>query len=112
MERKRITRCHLKREERRRVAERCEASGLARSEFARRHRIPLSSLQRWLHEFRNSPKESPTVVFQEVAVCPPETASTPQAWAMEIIGPDGVMVRCRERLSIEELVQLVRGRAC
>jgi transposase-like protein len=59
MELERITRRYLKPEERRQIAERCESSGLSRSEFARRHWISLSSLQRWLSEARNAPKEVP-----------------------------------------------------
>ncbi len=70
MEPERITRCYLKPEERRRIAERCESSGLSRSEFARRHQISLSSLERWLSEARNAPKEVPAVVFREVTVSP------------------------------------------
>jgi hypothetical protein len=35
-------------EERRRIAERCESSGLSQREFARRHRLSLSSPRRWL----------------------------------------------------------------
>ncbi|MBM3458437.1 MAG: transposase [Armatimonadetes bacterium] len=107
----RPTRRHLKPDERRRVAERCESSGLAGSEFARRHGIPLSSLRRWVRELRNTPKESPAVVFHEVAVCPPWTGSA-SPWAVEIVGRDGVTVRCRERLPVEELARLLRGGAC
>ena len=108
----RRTRQHLKPDQRLRIAERCENSGLAPSEFASRHRIPVSSLQRWLRELRNTPKETPAAVFREVAVCPPLAGSASQPWALEIVGPDGMTVRCRERLSIEDLACLLRGRGC
>jgi transposase-like protein len=75
MELERITRRYLKPEQRRRIAERCERSGLTRSEFARRHGISLSSLQRWLSEARAAPKEVPAVVFREVTVSPPLSAA-------------------------------------
>jgi len=112
MKPERVTRRHLKPEERRRVAELCDRSGLTRGEFAKRHGISLSSLQRWLSEARSALGDVPAVVFREVAVCPPLTASVLPAWAVEIVGPDGVTVRCRERLPIEELTQLLRGRPC
>jgi transposase-like protein len=112
MDIERITRRHRNLEERRRLAEHCESSGLSRNEFARRYRISLSSLQRWLAEVRSASKEVPAVVFREVAVCPPLTVSTSTAWAIEIVSPDGITVRCREGLSVEDLSRLLRGQAC
>ena len=58
------------------------------------------------------PKEVPAVVFREVAVSPALTASALPAWSVEVVGPDSVTVRSRERLSIEDLARLLRGRAC
>jgi transposase-like protein len=112
MEPERVARRHLKPEERRRIAELCERSGLTQSEFAKRHGISLSSLQRWLSEARSAPGEVPAVVFREVAVSPLQAASASPAWAVEIVGQDGVTVRFRERLPIEELTPLLRGRPC
>lgn len=112
MKLERIARRYRKLEERRRIADRCETSGLSRSEFARRQRISLSSLQRWLAEARNVPKEVPAVVFREVAVSSPLTVSAPLAWAVEIVSPDGVTVRCRDGLSGDDLSRLLRGPRC
>jgi hypothetical protein len=108
----RITRRYRKLEERRRIAERCESSALGRSEFARLHQISLSSLQRWLAEARNATKEVPAVVFREVAVSPPLTVSASTAWAVEIVSPDGVTLRCRDGLSVDDLSRLLRGPRC
>jgi hypothetical protein len=112
MEPERITRRYLKPEERRRIAEHCESSGLSQSEFARRHRLSLSNLQRWLAEARNAPKKVPAVVFREITVSPSPVAASSPGWAVEVVGPDGMTVRCREGLSIEDLARLLRGRAC
>jgi len=112
MEPERVVRRHLKPGERRRIAELCERSGLSHSEFAKRHGYSPSSLQRWLSEARSAPGDVPAVVFREVEVSPSLTVSTSAAWAIEVVGPDGVTVRCRERLSVEELAQLLKGRAC
>ncbi len=112
MKLERIARRHLKPEERLRIAQRCQSSGLSQSEFARRHRISLSSLQRWLTEARNPTKEVPGVAFQEVKIAPSVAEAIPSVWAMEIVGPDGMTVRCRDGLSLEDLTGLLRGRAC
>jgi hypothetical protein len=99
-------------EERRRIAELCESSGVAPRDFARQHRIPLSSLQRWLAEARSARKEVPAVIFHEVSVSPRLGISASCAWAVEIVGPDGMTVRCRDGLSIDDLSLLLRGPRC
>ena len=112
MKLERTPRRHLKPQERLRIAERCQSSGLSQSEFARRCRISLSSLQRWLAEARDSSKEVPGVAFQEVKIAPLVEGVISSVWAMEIVSPDGMTVRCRDGLSLEDLVGLLRGRGC
>lgn len=112
MKPERTTRRHLKPQERLRIAERCQGSGLSQSEFARRYRVSLSSLQRWLAEARNPAKEVPVVAFQEVRIAPLVAGAIPSVWAMEIVSPDGMTVRCRDGLSLKDLAGLLRGRAC
>jgi hypothetical protein len=112
MDLERGTRLYVKPEERRGIAESCEQSGLSRSEFARRHRISLSSPQRGLAEARDSPKEVTAVVFRKAAVSPPLTASPSWAWAVEIVSPDGVTIRCRDGSSVDDLRGLLRGPRC
>ncbi len=109
---KRATRRRLKPEERRRIAELYQSSSLSRKEFAGRHRISLSSLQRWLAEARSPSREFPDVLFQEVTVSPPLAKAVSPEWAVEIVSADGMTVRCREGLSIEDLVRLLQGRTC
>jgi transcriptional regulator with XRE-family HTH domain len=112
MDAERTRRRHLKLEERRQIAERCENSGLSQSEFARRHHLSLSSLQRWLSEARNRPRDASAVVFQEVSVASSLAPPLSPVWAVEIVGPDGITVRCRDRWAVEDLVRLLRGRPC
>jgi hypothetical protein len=75
MEHERSTRRYLRREQRRRIAERCRTSGLGPGDFARRQGYALSSLQRRLAKERREP---PDLVFQEVALPVP----TPSAAAI------------------------------
>ena len=99
-------------DERRRVAERFESGGLTRREFAKRHRISLSSLNRWLAEARHASGVEHPVVFHEVAVSPPIPPAVPMDWAVELTSPDGISIRCRESLSVHDLARLLRGGAC
>jgi hypothetical protein len=51
------------------------------------------------------------VVFREVRLA--GVASAPAiAWAMEVVSRDGLTVRCREALSVQDLAALLRGAAC
>jgi hypothetical protein len=44
---------------------------------------------------------------------PAGVASAPAiAWAMEVVSRDGLTVRCREALSVQDLAALLRGPAC
>jgi transposase-like protein len=112
MDNERRPRRYLKPEERRRMAELCSQSGLTQREFAKRHQVSLSSLQRWLSEQRTERRDMPAVVFREMSVPPPLTSSPSSAWAVEIVGPDGTIIRCRDAWSFESLVLLLQGRAC
>jgi transposase len=112
MEPERVTRRRRNPEERRRIAELCERSGLSQSEFAKHHSLSLSSLQRWLAEARSGCSDVPAVVFREVGVSPPPALSASAMWAIELVSPDGVTVRYREPLSFEELSRLLRDRTC
>jgi len=51
-------------------------------------------------------------LFQEVTLSPPLLQAAPPVWAVEVVGPDGMTVRCRDSLSIEDLMRLLRGRVC
>ena len=57
-----------------------------------------------------SPQPSP-VVFREVPLA--EVAAAPaMAWAMEVMSRDGLTVRFRQALSLQDLAALLRGPAC
>ncbi len=109
MENKRTTRRYLKPEQRRRIAERCRASGLEPSRFARRHGYKLSSLWRWLAEQRREP---PALLWQEVRLPVTPASACAPCWALEIVSPDGLILRCRDGLPWEDLVRLLRSRPC
>ena len=93
------------------LVERFQRSGLTRIAFARRYGLGLSTLGKWLSEARAAmPRPSP-VVFREVRLA--GVASAPAiAWAMEVVSREGLTVRCREALSVQDLAALLRGPAC
>ncbi len=93
--------------ERAQILEEFHRSGLSRIAFSRTHNIALSTLSKWL---TNAKREtSAPVLFRELRVPQvPPGAGIP--WAVEIIGPDGMMIRCREALLLEDVSWLLRGR--
>jgi transposase-like protein len=94
-----------------RLVERFHRSGLTRIAFARRYGVGLSTLGKWLSEARAAAPRLSPVVFREVR--PAGVASAPAiAWAMEVVSRDGLTVRCREALSVQDLAALLRGPAC
>jgi len=92
------------------VVARFHQSGLSRAQFARRQRLVLSTLDRWLAEAEDAGKGSSPVVFSELRLAPPVTGAA--AWAVEIVSPDGLIVRCREPLVARELGRLLRRSSC
>ena len=77
-------------------------SGLSRPEFAARHRLRLSTLQRWLRQ-NSVPSSAPS--FAEIKL--PQVTSR---WALEVIRSDGTVVRVAHDAS-PALVQNLLG-AC
>jgi len=104
-----------KRHQRRTAAERAEVveqfqlSGLTRKAFSQTQKIALSTLSKWLMNAKHRSIARPPLLFREVTVpfAPPHPAVP---WAVEIVAPDGVTVRCREALPMAELAWLLRGR--
>lgn len=86
-------------------------SGLDRAQFARRQQLVRSTLDRWLAEARDAQKSSSPVVFSELRLAPPVT-EVATVWAVEIVSPDGLIVRCREPLVVRELSCLLRRSSC
>jgi len=95
-------------EKRIRIIEQFERSGQTRRTFSQQSGVPLSTLGKWLKDSRNSRNHTTPVLFQEVAL--PDThsdVSTP--WAMELVGPTGILIRCRDSLTIQEAILLLYG---
>ncbi len=83
-------------------------SGLSRIAFARSHGIAISTLSKWLTTENQAPKNASPVLFREVRL--PAVPSSPVQWAMEVVGPDGLTVRCREPLPFQDVAWLLRSR--
>ena len=84
-------------------------SGLTRRAFAQQEGISISTLGNWLAKLKQSRKVAGPVVFSEVKL---SAASASFSWAVEIVGHNGVTIRCRETLSLEDMAWLLRGTAC
>jgi hypothetical protein len=104
-----------KRHQRRTAAERIEIleqfrdSGLTRRAFSQTHDVALSTLSKWLTDTKRKPKAASRVLFRELRF-PLAPAAPAMQWAVEIVGPDGVMIRCRESLALSDVAWLLRGR--
>lgn len=96
---------HLTPAERRALLERYLQSAMTQREFSRREGVGLSTLIRWLHEERKP--ERPPVKFQEVILPPPRLT-----WAMEVVSPQGWVVRCQAGAAAERLAELLRLLPC
>jgi len=97
--------------ERAEVLEQFQRSSLTHKAFCRTHGVALSTLSKWLinAKRKNEEKASVPVLFKELSIRQDSTVST-LPWAVEIVGPDGILVRCREALPMHELSWLLRGR--
>jgi hypothetical protein len=109
MEIKAITRQHrATADQRLRMAEQFRRSGLTRAAFSKQYGIPLATLSRWLARGKRASNLPVPVVFREVRLESPATEPI-NPWAMEVVGPSGMKVRCREALSVRNLARLLRG---
>jgi len=95
--------------ERAEVLEQFHLSGLTRIAFARAHNIALSTLSKWLTNAKHKSTDVPPMPFRELKV-PLAPASAAMQWAVEIVGRDGLVIRCREALPLQDVVCLLRGR--
>lgn len=90
------------------IIEQFHRSGLTRIAFAHSQGIPISTLSKWLTAARHASTKAPPVLFREVRL--PLMLSSASQWAMEVVCPDGITVRCREPLPVADVVCLLRGR--
>jgi len=97
--------------QRARVIERFQRSGLTRRAFVRKSGIALSSLNRWLAQAKSTPNVPFPVRLSELKLAP-LLAAPPTGWAMEIVSPQGLTLRCCEPLKVQDLMLLLRGSSC
>ncbi len=92
-------------EQRQQLLARYHQSQLTQRDFAARHGMGLSTLGKWLRDADKAPL--PSVTFQEVAL-PQETTH----WAVELVSPQGWIVRLQNGSTIQTLPQLLRALPC
>jgi transposase-like protein len=91
--------------QRQRLLARFHQSRLKQKDFAARHGIGLSTLSKWLRLERDAVPEK--VKFQEVRLPNP----TPR-WPIEVVSPQGWIVRLHNSSELETLPQLLRSLPC
>jgi transposase-like protein len=89
------------------ILEEFHRSDLTRIAFSRSHNVAVSTLSKWLTNAKRG--SSAPVLFRELRV-PQVPLVTATPWAVEIIGSDGPMIRCRELLPLQDVSWLLRGR--
>ncbi len=88
---------------------RYEQSGLTQREFSHRHRLGLSTLQRWIARTRVESGRSVGPMWQELKM--PTAVGGPR-WVVELVRPDGLTVRLTPEAPVELVSELLRVRAC
>jgi transposase-like protein len=91
------------------ILEEFHRSGLTRLAFSRSHNVALSTLSKWLTNARKESKTSAPVLFKELKAPQAPTLSG-MMWAVEIVSPDDLVIRCREALPLRDVSWLLRGR--
>lgn len=109
MENKAITRQYrATADQRMQMVEQFRRSGLTRAAFSKQYGIPLATLSWWLTKTKRASNLPVPVIFREVRLEPPAIEPI-NPWAMELIGPSGLTIRCREALAVRDLARLLRG---
>ena len=93
------------------MVEQFRRSGLTRAAFSRQYGVPLPTLGYWLTKMKRASNLPVPVVFSEVKLAPAESVPS-NIWAMEIVAPSGLTIRCREALTAHNLARLIRGGRC
>jgi transposase-like protein len=96
-------------EERAEILESFRGSGLTRRAFSQTHGIALNTLNKWLTNAGKGGNAPKPVLFRELKVQQASMGVT-MAWAVEIVSPDGLAIRCREALPLQDVSWLLRGR--
>jgi transposase-like protein len=93
------------RKQRQGLLARFHESQFTQSEFATQHGVGLSTLSKWLRLERETP--APKVKFQEVRL--PNPASR---WPVEVVSPQGWIVRLQNGSDAQSLPELLRTLPC
>src|SRR5271154_6766461 len=91
--------------QRQRLLARFHESQLTQRDFAGRHGVGLSTLSKWLRV--ESEATSPHVKFQEVTL-----PKMPLGYAVEVVSPQGWIVRLQNSSGIETLAQVLQALPC
>jgi transposase-like protein len=91
--------------QRQRLVARFHRSRLTQRDFATRHGVGLSTLSKWLRLERDAVPAK--VKFQEVRLLNPTTR-----WPIEVVSPQGWIVRLQNGSELETLPQLLRALPC
>ena len=92
-------------EQRHQLLARYHRSQLTQRDFAVRHGLGLSTLSKWLR--RESKQSLPPVQFQEVRLHNPIPG-----WAVEVVSPQGWIVRLHNSSEVPTLPLLLRAVPC
>jgi transposase-like protein len=91
--------------QRQRFLARFHQSQLTQRDFATRHGVGLSTLSKWLRV--ESEATSPPVKFQEVTL-----PNAPLRYAVEIVSPQGWIVRLQNGAVVQALPELLQALPC
>jgi transposase-like protein len=92
-------------EQRQRLVMRFHQSQLTRKDFAARHGIGFSTLSKWVRLERDAVPAK--VKFQEVRLHNPTLC-----WPIEVVSPQGWIVRLQNSSEVQTLPQLLRALPC
>jgi hypothetical protein len=86
-------------------------SGLTQREFADRHRLGLSTLQKWMAQRPAEPSSGrgAKCVWQELKLPAPPGAPR---WAVELVRPDGLTLRVAPEAPTSLVAELLRVGPC
>jgi transposase-like protein len=91
------------RKQRQRLLAKFRESQLTQSEFATQHGVGLSTLSKWLRLERDAVPAK--VDFQEVRIPTPR-------WPVEVVSPQGWIVRLQNGSDVKALPELLRALPC
>jgi transposase-like protein len=91
--------------QRQRLLTRYHQSKLTLKQFATQHGVGLSTLSKWLRLERDA--VPPKVKFQEVQLPNPSSR-----WPIEIVSPQGWIVRLQNSSDVQQLSELLRALPC